>query len=92
MLRQLYLAAYDIRDPKRLRAALHVLKDFACGGQKSVFECYLARAERDELMNRVEQVMDLEVDRFLVVPLSSGAVCVRGIAIQPADPAFFYVG
>lgn len=90
--RQLYLAAYDIRNAKRLRAALHVLKDFACGGQKSVFECYLAGCEREELLHRVELVMDPEEDRFLVVPLSLGAVRVKGIAIEPADPDFFYVG
>lgn len=36
-----YLAAYDVSDPKRLQQALHVLRDYATGGQKSVFECFL---------------------------------------------------
>ena len=29
--RQLFLAAYDVRDESRLRRALHVLKDYTCG-------------------------------------------------------------
>ena len=29
--RQLFLAAYDVRDDSRLRRALHVLKDYTCG-------------------------------------------------------------
>jgi len=37
--RQLYLAAYDVSCPRRLRKALYVLRGFASGGQKSVFEC-----------------------------------------------------
>lgn len=90
--RTLYLAAYDIRDPRRLRQALYVLKGFACGGQKSVFECYLFPHERDELLYRVEQVIDLDEDRFLVVPLHAGAVQVLGVAVQPLDPDFFYIG
>ena len=32
--RQLFLAAYDVRDDGRLRRALHVLRDYTCGGQK----------------------------------------------------------
>lgn len=90
--RSLHLAAYDIRHPRRLRKALHVLKDFASGGQKSVFECYLTATERRELLDRIAQVMDLDDDRFLIVPLGSGAVKVLGVAVQPADPGFYYVG
>lgn len=90
--RSLHLAAYDIRHPRRLRKALHVLKDFASGGQKSVFECYLTAGERRELLERIAQVMDPDDDRFLIVPLGGGAVKVLGIAVQPADPAFYYVG
>ncbi len=39
--RKLYIAAYDISNPRRLRQALKILKGYACGRQKSVFECYL---------------------------------------------------
>jgi CRISPR-associated protein Cas2 len=90
--RKLYLAAYDIRDPRRLRKSLQVLRDYASGGQKSVFECYLTPAEKVELMRRMRSVMDVTEDRFLVVPLASGAVRVLGAAVMPVDPDFFYVG
>ena len=91
--RTLHIAAYDIGNASRLKRALYVLKDFACGGQKSVFECYLHPTEKQELLNRVEQVLDLDEDRFLVVPIPGGkTVHVLGIAIQPCDPVFFYVG
>jgi CRISPR-associated protein Cas2 len=90
--RALFLAAYDIRDPRRLRRALKILKCYASGGQKSVFECYLTPAEKRELMARMEAIMDLAVDRFLIVRLQAGAVRVMGIAVMPVDPAFFYIG
>ena len=55
--RQLFLAAYDVRDDGRLRRALHVLRDYTCGGQKSVFECYLTPNERKKLLSRVLSVI-----------------------------------
>jgi len=48
--RDLYLAAYDISAPDRLRAMLYAVKGYATGGQKSVYECFLSQGERQELM------------------------------------------
>ena len=90
--RTLYLAAYDVTDPDRLPAALHVLKSYACGGQKSVFECFLTERERRELVSAVRAVLDLTHDRFLLLPLGAVKVRTLGIAIPPSDPAFYYVG
>lgn len=58
MNRSLFLIAYDVRHPRRLRRVHQVLKDFASGGQKSAFECYLSLVERKELLQRVVQAMD----------------------------------
>ncbi|MDS4025596.1 MAG: CRISPR-associated endonuclease Cas2 [Candidatus Contendobacter sp.] len=55
--RDLYLAAYDVTDPERLQAALHVLKGYACGRQKSVFECFLTERERQALVDEVRAVL-----------------------------------
>lgn len=44
--RTLHLAAYDISEPRRLVAALKLMRAFATGGQKSVHELYLTPAER----------------------------------------------
>lgn len=90
--RILYLAAYDVTDPDRLQAALRVLKGYACGGQKSVFECFLTERERRELVAEVRAVLDLTHDRFLLLPLGEITVRTLGIAIPPSDPDFYYVG
>ncbi|MDG4550455.1 MAG: CRISPR-associated endonuclease Cas2 [Candidatus Contendobacter sp.] len=90
--RTLYLAAYDVTDPDRLQSALHVLKGYACGGQKSVFECFLTERERRELVGGVRAVLDLGQDRFLLLPLGAVTVRTLGIAVAPGDPEFYYVG
>lgn len=93
MKRPLYLAAYDVADNRRLRHALLAVKDFATGGQKSVFECFLSESERAQLMQRVRSVIDPDEDRFFLVRLSTRrAVRTLGIAAPPADPDFYYVG
>ena len=90
--RILYLAAYDVTDPERLQAALHVLKGYACGGQKSVFECFLSERERRALVAEIHGVLDLTHDRFLLLPLGEVQVRTLGIALPPVDPDFYYVG
>jgi CRISPR-associated protein Cas2 len=90
--RILCLAAYDVTDPDRLQAALRVLKGYACGGQKSVFECFLTERERRELVAEARAVLDLTRDRFLLLPLGDITVRTLGIALPPSDPEFYYVG
>jgi len=91
--RILYIAAYDVADPRRLRRALHAVKGFATGGQKSVFECFLTVVEREELLRRVTAVLDADEDRFLLIRLESRSrTRTLGIAVQPSDPSFYYVG
>lgn len=91
--RRLFVAAYDIRDPARLRRGLAVLKDFALGGQRSVFECYLTQVERRDLLKRIATVIEPDDDRFVLLRLHRRArVQVMGIAMAPADDRYFYVG
>ena len=91
--RTLYLAAYDISSPERLRMALYALKAYACGGQKSVFECFLTARERRALLAEVAGIIDIAEDRFLLLPLSrAGRVETLGIAVKPEDQDYFYVG
>jgi len=92
-MRRLYVAAYDICAPRRLRAALQVLKAYATGGQKSVFECFLTPAERTALLAEIEGVIEVAEDSFLLVRLDPRrSVRTLGIAVAPADPPFFYHG
>ncbi len=91
--RQLYLAAYDISCNRRLRKALYVLRGFASGGQKSVFECFLTPAEKAQLLDQIGLVIDPVEDRFILLKLT-GAKHIRtlGKAVCPQDGSFFYVG
>jgi CRISPR-associated protein Cas2 len=91
--RTLYIAAYDVAEPARLRRALQVAKEFATGGQKSVFECFLTAVERRELIIRMREVLEAGEDRFALVRVEPRArPRTLGIAVPPADPDYFYVG
>ena len=93
MARKLYLAAYDVRDPRRLAKALRVVKGYASGGQKSAYECWLTPAEKRMLHLEMANVLDLSADAFSVIPLEPRRPLVTlGVAVEPADPDFFYFG
>jgi CRISPR-associated protein Cas2 len=91
--RQLYLAAYDISCNRRLRKALYVLRGYASGGQKSVFECFLTASEKRQLLEEIAQVINPAEDRFILLRLE-GVKYIRtlGKAVLPQDGTFFYVG
>ena len=92
MRRTLCLAAYDVRDPTRLQMMLHTVKDFACGGQKSAFECWLSTSEKSELLQRAHSVMADE-DAFLLMRLSiKQTLYTLGIANPARDESFLYLG
>lgn len=91
--RTLHIAAYDVSEDSRLRDALKVLKGYATGRQKSVFECFLTAAEKRHLLAEVRSVLDPIEDRFLLVRLDPrGKVRVLGRAVKPIDPPWFYLG
>lgn len=94
MNRHLYIIAYDICAPKRLRKALYILKDYAWGGQKSVFECFLTLQEKDDLCRRIDSVIDEKEDFLLAVRISNpNSIKGMGIAMIPKnDDLLFYVG
>ncbi len=91
--RILYLAAYDVTDDERLRHALRVVREYATGGQKSVFECFLTASEKQALLERMRMVIDEGEDRFLLIRLSRRrSTKVLGKARPPRLPDFFYFG
>jgi CRISPR-associated protein Cas2 len=90
--RDLYLAAYDVADPRRLRAALDLVKGYSTGGQKSVHECFLTEAEKAHLVHHMSLVLEEEEDSFLLLRLDPRArVFVLGKAVEPADEPYFYL-
>lgn len=93
MPRKLYLAAYDIRCPRRLARAVRVIKGYASGGQKSAYECWLTPAEKAALHQEMAGVIDSNEDQFALLPLEPRRPLVTlGTAEAPADPDFFYFG
>lgn len=89
----LYLAAYDISSPRRLRLALIVLRDYALGRQKSVFECPLEEHEVNEMVHRVEEVIDTEEDRFALIRLDRRCTShVLGCGVPIETGNIFYLG
>lgn len=92
MNRRLYIAAYDVRNRRRLRRALEVLKGYASGGQRSVFECHLGEGERRHLLRDIVLVLDESEDRFLLVNIDEALDCHPiGIAQPPVDSDYIHV-
>lgn len=88
--RSLYIAAYDVADDRRLRATRRVLKAYASGWQKSVFECLLTDAEQRRLLAEVEEIIDPVEDRFFAVRLDPrGVVRALGRAVPVQDSPWF---
>jgi len=90
--RRLYLAAYDVSHPRRLRLALERLKGYATGGQKSAYECWLSNGEKAELLHDMALILEEDADRFLLIALDPRAtVLTLGTAEVPADGTTFYI-
>ena len=93
MARHFYLTAYDITDPKRLRRVLAIVKGYATGGQKSVYECWLSSAERKQLLNSTAQAIREDKDRFFLLRMDPRRnTMLLGLAQPLADPYFYYQG
>ncbi len=89
----LYIVAYDISDPRRLRRVRHVVRDYASGGQKSAYECFLSRASKLELLERVAAEMEPAEDRVCCIRTRrTKKPVLLGIAEMPVDPEFVYFG
>lgn len=93
MTRTLYLVAYDITDPRRLSKVHNVIKNFSTGGQKSVYECFLTNGELITMLKYLGKVINIKEDRLHIFVMDGRSrTHTLGIAIQPRDPKFFYIG
>jgi len=75
--RDLYLAAYDVVAPRRLRAALDLMRGYATGGQYSVHECWLTAAERAQLVKQALVSRGIDAARIEVEGLARIAGATR---------------
>jgi CRISPR-associated protein Cas2 len=64
-----YLVAYDICDPKRLRKVAKTCEDFGFRRQYSVFICRLSAVDLVRLKSRLYDIIDLQEDQVLFIPL-----------------------
>ena len=72
-----WIVSYDISDPKRLRKVALTCEDFGVRKQYSVFLCRLSTTDFVRLRSRLYDVIHLEEDQVLFIPLC--AKCVQGI-------------
>lgn len=91
--RTLYLAAYDVCEPRRLAAALKLVRGYASGGQKSAYEIHLTDAERGQILGAMGRLLDLGEDSFALVRLDPrAAILTLGKGVAPSDAACLYFG
>lgn len=61
--RDLYLVAYDVCNPRRLRKVCRYLTGYKVSGQKSVFEIWVTPAELKRIRADLENLIEPEEDR-----------------------------
>ena len=81
-----YLVAYDISDPKRLRRVAKVCEDFGLRKQFSVFFCRLAPVDLVRLKSRLYDVIDLDQDQVLFIPLCTRCAAAIEALGRPTEP------
>ena len=81
-----YLVTYDIADPKRLRKVARACEDFGLRRQFSVFFCRLSLTDLVRLRSRLYDVIDLDKDQVLFVPLCKRCACLIAALGRPIEP------
>ena len=63
------MICYDIADPKRLRYVYKIMKGYGSPMQYSVFRCNLSPRKFQTLLSMIEDVIDKEEDKVMIVDL-----------------------
>jgi CRISPR-associated protein Cas2 len=69
-----YIVAYDISHPKRLRKVATACEDYGARKQFSVFLCRLSTTDFVRLRSRLYDLINLEEDQVLFIPLCGKCV------------------
>ncbi|HXF76025.1 MAG TPA: CRISPR-associated endonuclease Cas2 [Methylomirabilota bacterium] len=72
-MRRLYLVAYDICEPRRLRKVFKTMQGFGEHLQLSVFQCDLTAVDRVEMQTTLETIINHEQDKVLIIDLGPTA-------------------
>lgn len=70
-MRRRFLVTYDVSDGGRLRRTFRVMNGFGDAVQYSVFVCDLSEIERQIMKERLSKVINLKLDRVLIVDLGA---------------------
>lgn len=71
----------------------YILKGYSTGGQKSVYECFLTDAELQQVTGKIKRLIKGDEDRVHIFTMDGRSrTHAMGIAVQPKDPAYFYIG
>jgi CRISPR-associated protein Cas2 len=65
-----YLICYDIADNKRLNKVRKIVYSYALSGQKSALEAPLTKKLLNQLIEKLNNTIDKEVDRINIIPYS----------------------
>ena len=80
-----YLVCYDISDPKRLRKVATACEDYGVRKQYSVFLCRLSATDFVRLRSRLYDLIDLQADQVLFVPLCARCVLQFDVLGRPME-------
>jgi CRISPR-associated protein Cas2 len=83
---QSYIVCYDISDPKRLRKVARCCEDFGYRKQLSVFLVRVSATDFVRLRARLYDIIDLEVDQVLFLPLPDSSLRQMEAIGRPTDP------
>ena len=80
-----YLVCYDISDPKRLRRVARTCEDFGYRKQLSVFLVRVSATDFVRLRSRLYDIIDLEEDQVLFIPLTETCLKQMECIGRPTD-------
>ena len=74
MVRNMYFVAYDVMDPRRLARTYKKMLGYGDRVQYSVFSCSLSLQELVLLRGDLEEILNLNEDRVLIINTGSSNV------------------
>lgn len=89
------VVAYDIADDDRRRRVSETLENYGTRVQESVFECHLTPSQRAELQERLEGLIEPEVDNVRYYRVCQDCLA-QSLVVGPVplttDPDYYLVG
>lgn len=86
MMRRCYLVCYDIADPKRWRKVFRACKGFGEHWQYSIFFCVLRSIDRVRLQAELEDAINFDEDRVMILDLGENESAARTAAVTLGPP------